>query len=123
MYVMTRNKVFRKGGSGFELIQEILGTSTKEISKLPLQLEVSEAYPNPFNPSTSFELELPFTQTLWIKVYNMLGQIVYEVPTKTFEAGKQTISMDFSGLSAGAYVVVFERPNEISLTRKILLVK
>lgn len=47
-------------------------------SSYPEVFHVSNAYPNPFNPSTNFDIYLPQEGNLKISVYNILGKLINE---------------------------------------------
>jgi hypothetical protein len=50
--------------------QEIISTS------MPSEFVLSKAYPNPFNPSTSFNVYVPAEGVVNMSVYNVMGQLV-----------------------------------------------
>jgi hypothetical protein len=71
--------------------KRVVLTHTTATPTLPVSYAIAEAYPNPFNPSTTLRVRLPegvTAQNATMHVYNVLGQIV-----KTFDA---------SGLTSGA---------------------
>lgn len=53
----------------------------------PTELELSENYPNPFNPETFFNFSVPQMARLTLTVYNSLGQAVRVLESGTFEPG------------------------------------
>lgn len=94
---------------------------------LPKSFDLSDAYPNPFNPSTRFKVSIPHQQDVTLIVYNILGQRIrtllnenmtpgyYEVPWNGLaENGRQVAS--------GLYFVRMQTQN-FHLTRKILLLR
>ena len=66
---------------------------------------LSGAYPNPFNPETTFSLSVVRTQQVEVSVYNLLGQRVALLHEGLLEAG--TTSFRFQGalLPNGLYVI------------------
>ena len=54
-----------------ELINNVTFSET-----VPSAYEISNAYPNPFNPSTSFEMRLDQASDVTVKIYNLTGQLV-----------------------------------------------
>jgi hypothetical protein len=67
--------------SAFEIEEMLVGTVDGEmfnvkVSALPESFGVSEVYPNPFNPSASFELSMPVEGFASVKIYNIVGQVV-----------------------------------------------
>ncbi len=64
------------------------------------------AYPNPFNPSTQFEVSVPQAQNVLISVYNILGQKVLDVHRGQMSANTPyRFTFDGSGMASGLYVV------------------
>ncbi len=53
-----------------------LGTDDKNI--VPESFEIKPAYPNPFNPSTKIDMEIPDGGMVQITVYDLLGRIVLD---------------------------------------------
>ncbi len=88
-----------------------------------------DAYPNPFNPSTTISYSLTEKSTVSLHVYNMLGQIIRNMNLGTKERGRYTCSFNGNDLSSGVYIVRLNLAPEksgnktIALTRKILLQK
>jgi hypothetical protein len=72
------------------------------------------AYPNPFNESITFEInDLQITH---FQIVNDSGQIVKSGKIKT----SAKLSMDFSDLSSGNYLVVFLNKGKTLGTAKII---
>jgi hypothetical protein len=85
-------------------------------------------YPNPFNPSTTIPFLLVEKGDVTVSVYDLLGRKVLTKPSQAFTAGKHTISLNFSGLASGVYVIRMnvERPNgrgAVTRTLKVMLLK
>ncbi len=45
-------------------------------AQLPQALELTQNHPNPFNPSTTFEMALPIASDYSVTIYNITGQVV-----------------------------------------------
>ena len=77
-----------------------------ESSVVPTGFTLSKTYPNPFNSSTFFTLNLIKSQQVQIKVFNMMGQHVATLHKGTLEANtKHTFSFDAKGLTSGTYFI------------------
>jgi flagellar hook assembly protein FlgD len=79
---------------------------------LPGEYAVSRNYPNPFNPSTTIEFELPQPSEVTLKVYNMLGQEVItlvdeERPTGSFAVEWDGRNAFGNTVSSGIYFFTF----------------
>jgi hypothetical protein len=81
-----------------------------------------ESYPNPFNPSTRIQFELPAGDRVTLSVYNMLGQQVMRLLDEFLPPGRYARNFDASRLSAGTYYGVL-RTSERTIVHKMLLVK
>ncbi|MCA9784586.1 MAG: T9SS type A sorting domain-containing protein [Candidatus Cloacimonetes bacterium] len=88
----------------------------------PASFELSEAYPNPFNPSTRIDFRGPAGQETSLKVFNLMGEEVATLFSGTTDGASQSVSFDASSLSSGVY---FTRlvSGQHEATRKLLLVK
>ncbi len=87
-----------------------------------LTFNLSSNYPNPFNPTTKIEYQIPQAGQVSIKVYNSLGSEVATLVNERLDVGKYSVEFDGSNLTSGIYFCVFKSGNHIS-TNKMLLVK
>ncbi|NNE34946.1 MAG: T9SS type A sorting domain-containing protein, partial [Rhodothermales bacterium] len=72
----------------------------------PDNFVLGSAYPNPFNPSTSFVLSVKQTQNVEIGLFDLLGRQVVDVYSGPVEAGAaRTFRIDASGLTTGVYMI------------------
>jgi aminopeptidase N len=79
-------------------------------------------YPNPFNPTTTIQLEIPKRMDVTIELVTVSGQRAATVIKTTYEAGTHTVPLECSRLSSGTYIVVV-RGNEKILTEKIVFLR
>lgn len=82
----------------------------------------SEAYPNPFNPTTIISYTLPTDEKVVIKVYDIIGREVTELVNEFKAAGKYTIQFNGNNLSSGVYFYSITAGN-YKLVKKIMLTK
>jgi len=93
---------------------------------LPEAFALSENFPNPFNPTTSFTLTLPVASDYDIQIYNVAGQRV-----KTYaghlEAGVHTLTWDSrndQGMPVASGVYFYRaRAGAFSQTRTLMFLK
>ena len=72
---------------------------------LPTEFVLDGNYPNPFNPSTTIQFDLPETAEVSVQVVDMLGREVMSVPVQAFTAGaNRTIQLNASSLASGTYL-------------------
>ncbi len=93
-----------------------------ESSNVPSQFNVSNNYPNPFNPATRINFELPFLQILKIELFDVRGKLVKEIASQEFFPGIYQLYLDFSSYSSGIYFVRFESQKNV-VTRSLTFVK
>ena len=78
------------------------------------------AYPNPFNPSITFDINSNYINNVIITVYNLSGQSIYSAVYNP--SHKQPIVWDASNYNSGIYLVKIHNEN-FSLTKKITFIK
>lgn len=94
-----------------------------ELATLPTEFTFAQNFPNPFNPSTSFEFALPKASSATLIIYDQLGREAARVFEREFPAG--TYATNFTAPStwaSGIYFAVF-RAGEYNQVRKIVLLK
>ena len=83
---------------------------------------LSKAYPNPFNPVTDFNIQLPSDGMLALKVYDITGKKVDIIFEGFKNIGSFNYSWDASGHSSGIYFIEAEF-NNFNKISKVLLTK
>ncbi len=91
----------------------------------PAIFSLSQNYPNPSNPNSKIDFEIPFDGRVAIRIYDILGREVLKIIDETKEAGYYTASFDGSNLASGIYFyrIMFEGSQRFSKTLKMVLVK
>jgi M6 family metalloprotease-like protein len=96
---------------------------TGEIDEMLVHYELGGNYPNPFNSSTSVEFHLPHTESVTLKVYNLLGAEVQTVfLNEKMSAGIHKVSVKMENLPSGIYLYKL-KTNRFEQTKKMLLLK
>ena len=93
-----------------------------ESTSMPTAFSLSEAYPNPFNPSTTLDLTLHNDGDVAITVYNVMGQMVGTLHNGNMSAGTHQITWDASNLASGMYIIKAEVADNVS-SQKVMLLK
>jgi hypothetical protein len=96
-------------------------------SPLPSRFDVSANYPNPFNPETAFEIQLPRDSRVRVLVFDMRGQLVRSLVDGERTAGSHRVvwdGRDSAGQSvpSGLYSARIQM-GERTFTRKLMLAK
>ncbi len=97
------------------------GINTKN-GRQPDRLELSQNFPNPFNPTTTIAYRIAEAGTVELSVFNALGQKVYEWKSQYQEAGFHRIRFNGEELSSGVYFYTLKSSAFIK-TKKMLLVR
>ncbi|MDP2984506.1 MAG: BsuPI-related putative proteinase inhibitor [Candidatus Latescibacter sp.] len=107
--------------SSFGLFESAVPTAVGE-AEVPLVFKLEQNVPNPFNPSTTIQFQLPAAGHVQLSVYNMVGQEVVRLVDGALPAGVHRVVFNGSRFGSGIY---FYRVtgNGISATRKMLLIK
>jgi hypothetical protein len=95
---------------------------------LPTSYDLGPNYPNPFNPSTTIEYQMPSDGIVILTVYDALGREVATLANIHQPAGYYTAKWDGSLAASGIYFARFTVTNEngiaqYSKVNKLMLVK
>lgn len=94
---------------------------TKEDNSIPISFSL-QSYPNPFNSTTNFKINLPESDFIELSVYNILGQKVATILDEYRTAGSYSVQFSANNLSSGVYLAVLKQ-NKFILKEKIILLK
>ena len=82
-----------------------------------------EAYPNPFNPTTTLALTIPVAGNVTLAIYDVLGRQTQTIADHEFyAAGIYEFVWNASSLPSGVYIARLTC-SELSLAKKLLLLK
>ena len=90
---------------GLYLYNNLTISDVNEQDFKPVDFEIIEAYPNPFNPVTNISLVLSVPGNISLKVFNNLGEEVKEIFAGYKNSGNHQFLFDGSNLSSGVYFV------------------
>ena len=107
----------------FEIVDMIVANSSERVNvTAPTAFSLSEAYPNPFNPTTSMTLAVPVAGNVSVQVYNIMGQVVATLASGHMDASTYTLTWDASNVSSGMYFIKAEAAGSVT-TQKLVLMK
>lgn len=90
---------------------------------VPNEFTLYDAYPNPFNPSTTIRFSIPESGNVSLKVYTVTGQEVMTLIDNEYTInGSYDVSVNMINLSSGVYFYTLTQ-NNIFLTKKMILLK
>jgi hypothetical protein len=102
-------------------------TAAVSDSGLPEKFRVYPAFPNPFNPMTTFRYDLQEDAMVNITIYDMLGRIVNNLVSSQQSAGYKSVRWNAtndagSPVSAGLYLYMIQA-GDFRQTKKMVLLK
>ena len=93
-----------------------------ESGELPTEAALLGNYPNPFNPETTIDYDLPQTSNVRLTVYDLLGHEVTVLVDGLQSSGRHTVRFHAGSLPSGTYVYRLEA-GDTMVTRSMTLVK
>ena len=92
----------------------------------PSNFQLFTSFPNPFNPLTKIEYNLPYVGDVSLIIYDIMGRQVEILYNGIQYQGHYTISWDASNYSSGVYFIkmnVGDSQSPISQSQKVVLLK
>lgn len=101
---------------------EQLVTGIQPVSSVADKFELTQNFPNPFNPSTKIKFSIPSREIVKLIVFDLLGREISILVNSELNKGTYSVDFTSSGISSGIY---FYRITAGSYTevRKMILVK
>jgi len=89
---------------------------------MPTEFVLLPAYPNPFNPSTTFKYGVPIEGPINIAIYNIRGREIVTLYDDLQQVGYHTMVWNASGYASGLYFLKLSS-SEATTMKKIMLIK
>jgi len=100
---------------------DLTDTSIEESTRVK-SIELSQNFPNPFNPNTAIRFQLPASGITHLAVYDVLGREVSVLADGIYAAGSHSITFQADGLPSGVYLYRLTSGGQ-TLTQRMLLIK
>ncbi len=105
----------------------VTGVSEYYVST-PDKCVITGIYPNPFNSMVNIGIQLPSDGRIMIKVFNSLGQEVYQTNySEVYSNGEHQVLLDGSHWASGCYFILaeilFSHSRQQIPTQRVVLVK
>ena len=126
LIVIESSDVLFHSNRDFEIIDCLAGNVNGEISVKKVNsvqaFMLSDAYPNPFNPVTTVNLNIDISSNISLKVLNLSGQIVETLFEGKLSIGNHPFNWDASNYASGMYILRAEKNGQTDI-QKIMLLK
>lgn len=87
-----------------EANEEATTTDIDDVTTVADEFQIIGNFPNPFNPTTTIQFNLPSAATVSVQVYNILGSEVMQIDAGRLSAGSANqIVVNAQNLSSGTY--------------------
>lgn len=91
-------------------------------NSVPSKFNLSNNYPNPFNPSTTVKVSLTNNGITSLKIYNVLGQVVMIVDQGYKVSGEYVYNVNMDKFASGVYFYRLQQGANM-ITKKMVLLK
>ena len=113
------------GGLYYVAQNAIMGVIKPDVAvagDAPSAFAVAQNSPNPFNPTTTIDFDVPEAGHVSVDVFNVAGQKVDTLINNTLQSGSHTVNFDGANLAAGVYFYTV-KAGDFSKTMKMTLLK
>jgi len=87
----------------------------------PQEFTISNAYPNPFNPTTSLDLIVNNEASVSVRVYDLNGNQVDVIHDGSLAPGSYTMTWSAAGTPSGVYLIKSSVGNSSDVQKVVLL--
>ena len=109
-------------GNGFDTFD-----LSRKALPAPEEYSLSDAYPNPFNPTTTLSFSVPTEGVVSLNIYDMTGRLVSTLVDGNLEQGYHSITwngMDNNNHAVSSGMYIYSLNGEgVSITKKMVLMK
>ena len=92
-----------------------------EENVLPSEFRLLGNFPNPFNPSTEINYEVPEQCRVILRIYSISGQLITTLLDENVSAGFNTVKWNPESLAAGVYFYSLEAGGKRLISKMLLL--
>jgi len=118
----TAGGMLQPNGLVFALTNRTVDSDKNTHGSLPLNHELKQNFPNPFNPETTIEYNLPKSTRVSLVIYSLLGEEVTRLVDGHQPAGKYKTTWNASNVASGIYFYRLQAGDFVQ-TKKMVLLK
>lgn len=89
----------------------------------PTEYALRQNFPNPFNPSTTMQYNLPVRSQVRLTIYNLMGQVIAQLVNREQSAGYHQQIWNAESVSSGIYFYRLEATSDLNPGQKIDMTK
>ncbi len=97
-------------------------TDVEEVGVKSFDFKLKQNYPNPFNPTTTIEYSIKQDMKVKISIYNMLGELLFDVVDTFKTKGSYSETINLENYSSGIYYYSLTAGNNKD-TKKMIYLK
>ena len=114
-------------GADGKLVNFIGRTTSLTLQVIPTEFALHQNFPNPFNPITEIQFDLPEESAVSLDIYNLMGQNIRTLASETYSPGFHSIVWDGTNdygeqVATGMYFYSIQT-NLSQATKKMLFLK
>lgn len=117
-FVPSNNTMWRSHKSS---LSDIVSVNSDELS-VPAKYSLNQNYPNPFNPETVISYDLPVSDFVEIKIFDILGKELITIVNEKQNSGAHEIKFNGANLPSGIYFYRLNT-NGFTDTKRMVLIK
>jgi len=99
----------------------VAGVSTQIAGTVPTEFMLEQNFPNPFNPTTTIQFNIPKQSLVSLKVYDVIGREVSVLAEGVHSTGVYSVQFDASSLSSGVYYYKLTAGSFSSIKKMLIL--
>ena len=92
---------------------------------LPGTYQLNNAYPNPFNPTTTIGFSIPRSDFVKVRIYDVAGRKLATVVNGNMKSGQHSVKWNGKNQASGIYFIqmVCSSFSKFEETKSVLLIK
>jgi hypothetical protein len=102
-------------------VEVVLITDVNETTNVIHNFALSTNYPNPFNPSTTINYQLPKQSHVTMKIFDVLGRELVTLVNGVEESGYKSVNFDASELPSGVYFYRVQAGSFVQTNKMVLM--
>ncbi len=118
---VTRKNVMERV---FDFFQQVtVAVSDNRSNFQPGEFSLSQNFPNPFNPITTIEYQIPITSNVDIRIFNILGEELVNLVSRKQLPGLYQINWDATAYASGMYFYILTTDTGVLIKKKMVVLK